>query len=213
MEIFIILVLLLFIPIPFFYNIRCVDIIYKGITKAYKSFKPIDIDICKENLLIFDDIMKKHDIEYWLGEGTALGVVRDGDFIPWDDDVDIGMFGENEKKFTNFVLPELRNNGFNLCFVVTENGRGHIFLLVRKHEALDIDFVKPGVNCGACKTKWANCKTCDSLIPYVNGNLRKINFLGRPFMVPGDSYLEYLYGPEWMVPRKQAVFEKLKQLL
>jgi hypothetical protein len=38
------------------------------------------------------EIFKKHNIHYWLDRGTLLAVVRHGDFIPWDDDVDIGLW-------------------------------------------------------------------------------------------------------------------------
>ena len=51
--------------------------------------------ISYELLKFFDNICKKYDLEYWLDFGTLLGAVRHEDFIPWDDDLDVGMLRED----------------------------------------------------------------------------------------------------------------------
>ena len=38
-----------------------------------------------------DRICKKYDIHYFISAGTLLGAVREGNFIPWDDDLDVIM--------------------------------------------------------------------------------------------------------------------------
>ena len=42
-------------------------------------------------LLIIDTIAKENNIPYWIDGGSLIGIVRHKGFIPWDDDLDIGM--------------------------------------------------------------------------------------------------------------------------
>ncbi len=44
------------------------------------------------------DFLTKHEIKYFLEGGTLLGIVRDGDLLPWDHDVDISIdYSDAEK--------------------------------------------------------------------------------------------------------------------
>ncbi len=47
----------------------------------------------------FDDFCQEQEVEYCLMWGTLLGCVREGGFIPWDDDVDVVMDRPNFEKF------------------------------------------------------------------------------------------------------------------
>lgn len=46
-----------------------------------------------------DKLCRENNIVYYIMGGTALGAVRHGGFIPWDDDLDIFMTPENYEKF------------------------------------------------------------------------------------------------------------------
>lgn len=203
------LILLLFlVPLPFYWNIQPIHFIQKWVRKFLILHGVLKIDTKKlKNILFeFDDVMRAHGIQYWLSEGTALGVIRDRAFIEWDDDLDVGMFESQRKKFIEEVLPDLRVRGFHLAMVYNES---HFFGFIKDGEMLDVDIVNRGGQCVACHTVAAKCTTCDSMFPYLGG-IHSVEFFGRDFFVPGEDYLEYLYGHDWNVPKKSSMKKKIE---
>lgn len=63
-----------------------------------------------ELLKAFLKICKKHNLRYFMLGGTFLGAVRHKGFIPWDDDIDIGMPRKDYKKFISFAKTEFKDN-------------------------------------------------------------------------------------------------------
>lgn len=59
-----------------------------------------------------DRICKKHNITYFLFWGTLIGAIRHKGFIPWDDDIDLGMPIEDYKKFIKAAKKELSEEFF-----------------------------------------------------------------------------------------------------
>jgi len=80
-----------------------------------------DVDITRavqlrllEIVRYIDEMCHKHDIQYFLIGGSALGAVRHEGFIPWDDDFDIGMTWENYSRFIAICERELDQDRFYL---------------------------------------------------------------------------------------------------
>jgi len=57
---------------------------------ATYDIRPLQLRILK-NLSAIDKVCKEHNLRYYIMAGTMLGAVRHKGFIPWDDDLDIGM--------------------------------------------------------------------------------------------------------------------------
>lgn len=78
-----------------------------------KRVQKIDTEL----LVILDEVCKKHQIEYFLIDGTLLGCIRHGGSIPWDDDVDVAMTRENYKKFAEVALADFDKAKYNVMIM------------------------------------------------------------------------------------------------
>lgn len=63
-------------------------------------------------LIEFDKVCRQNGLTYFLDSGTALGAVRHGGFIPWDDDIDVGMPRKDYEKFMEIGQTQLPSNIF-----------------------------------------------------------------------------------------------------
>jgi lipopolysaccharide cholinephosphotransferase len=80
--------------------------------------KKLELDEIKkmqfELLIKFDEICKKYELTYYLEFGTLLGSVRHKGFIPWDDDIDVGMPREDYEKLNVLIGNTLIENRYEL---------------------------------------------------------------------------------------------------
>jgi len=88
-----------------------------------------------ESLCEVKTILDRGSIKYWLDQGTLLGVVRDGKFISWDTDIDIGIFYSEARKIIKLVS-KLEKKGFKVII------RDHYIHLYKNSVILDLCFYR-----------------------------------------------------------------------
>lgn len=84
----------------------------------------VQLEIAKE----VKRLCEENDICYFLVAGSALGAVRHEGFIPWDDDLDIGMLRYDYDAFINVASSQLSSK----YFLQTWNSDKHFGLPIAK---------------------------------------------------------------------------------
>ncbi len=81
-----------------------------------KEYSLSDLKRMQQRLLemgcCITEILESHNIPYIIGYGTLLGAVRDGGFIPWDDDLDIMLFDDTYDMAVEYLREELPGDMF-----------------------------------------------------------------------------------------------------
>lgn len=134
--------------------------------------------------------------------GSVLGLIRDGELLPWDDDVDIGILDDNFKY--QEALPKMKQLleplGYHvwkdakdeMCGALIHVNKGGFDTYGSAH--IDIKFFETnkgkmyfdGWGLPAFEESWFK-------------NLKKIESMGTEFLVPEDHevYLTYDFGTNW----------------
>lgn len=72
--------------------------------------QPERLDFARELMLNLCQLFNEHQIPYYIDHGTLLGLYRDGDLLPWDNDIDFAIDAEYLAKAQQLLwdkLPQL----------------------------------------------------------------------------------------------------------
>lgn len=154
----------------------------------------IELDMLRE----FDRICRANGLTYFADGGTCLGAVRHGGFIPWDDDIDIGMPIDDFLKFE-----EIAKNGlpFDMEFHTPHNDSNLLVLwgkLCKKNTLfVEQDAWETGSRTGIFL----------DIIPYINLNMsssRGVRQLNRTEMLAKMNYIYRIAHPSVLEGKMSA---------
>ena len=77
-----------------------------SLPKATGSLRALQLRML-DILIVLDELCRKNNIQYYIAYGTVLGAVRHGGFIPWDDDIDIMVVGDDYERFQQVCKEQL----------------------------------------------------------------------------------------------------------
>lgn len=202
MKIITLLILSVIILILFFCCISPISIK----TYLYSMQKKSDISDLKKLLSECAQYLNDVNCNYQISDGTLLGIIREGDLIPWDNDIDMIIFEKDEKYFI-----ECMQSRFGKRFHV---GKGLHRLFNQYNQYIDFyvytfedDIALPKgpflkfltKNFKPNKHLVLHKHKKESLLPVkqVEWNNCKLNIPAQPINV-----LEECYGRDWMIPKK-----------
>jgi|TARA_B100001079_G_scaffold14357_1_gene11662 phosphorylcholine metabolism protein LicD len=162
----------------------------------------------KSMLLKTIDILNEKKYKYWLEAGTLLGILRDGDLIPWDYDADLGIPADSADDIMKLrldFLPKylIKRRRINSPWIP---GDMRVIKVKTPWEKIrqinfhiDLFCVYPVQD----KYRWVDSNALKHVDRKFYDSLSTIEWEGRTINIPNhaEEYLSLRYG-NWQVPER-----------
>ncbi|MCR5264973.1 MAG: LicD family protein [Cyanobacteria bacterium RUI128] len=103
-------------------------------TGQLRDIQMANLELLKE----FDFVCKKNNLEYWIDYGSTLGAIRHKGYIPWDDDIDVGMLRDDYEKIIDVFNSQTSNKDIYAEYYRDKNSS---LIIKIKHKKTEYAFV------------------------------------------------------------------------
>jgi len=160
----------------------------------------------KNMLLKTIDILNQKRVKYWLEAGTLLGIIRDGDLIPWDYDADLGILADSAAEIMKLRFDFLPNYWIKKRRIQSQWIPGDMRAIKVKttwekikqiNFHVDLFCVYPMQD----KYRWVDSNALKHVDRKYYDTLSTIEWEGRTINIPNhtEEYLSLRYG-NWQIP-------------
>ena len=187
--------------------------------KTYRPFEdPPTLELARRMLEWIDDLLRAARIPYFVDHGTLLGLFRDGDLLPWDDDLDLSVPQDHIAATLSALqarqtrLPHADRLDW-MAETVVDSDTGRILgLLLCYPEQNSLNLRKFAASI------WFMFPEKGQIRQYINAAPDRffqghdhLRFRGRPYPIPLDAprYLEIHYG-DWRTPVRDMSLEEIR---
>eukprot|EP01028_Stygiella_incarcerata_P014177 TRINITY_DN9149_c0_g1_i2.p1 TRINITY_DN9149_c0_g1~~TRINITY_DN9149_c0_g1_i2.p1 ORF type:complete len:285 (-),score=59.22 TRINITY_DN9149_c0_g1_i2:104-958(-) len=145
-------------------------------------------DLLCDEAHLFVKILEHRNITHWLSDGDAIAVLRGGELIPWEWDVDISIDVSERHRMTDIIqndlaFPVAYKNIGSFYYPAEKKYRHESFKQTKYHPFVDT-FYREAPSSGVSKARY--CK-------------------GKSFFVRNDmeEYVRRTYGNDYLIPRNK----------
>jgi tetratricopeptide (TPR) repeat protein len=152
-----------------------------------------------ENLRDIYTVCNKLNVPIFPFAGTLLGIIREGDFIAHDTDMDFAIKLED---YSSLLITELVGNRFQFEGSFGKLEKGYELRFIKRNIQIDIFFFydNPNYNCTYYYDNYGKLYE----VRYKKFELKEFMFKNIKIQIPNnpEEFLRQQYGDDWRTPKK-----------
>jgi hypothetical protein len=176
----------------------------------------MDKILATKDLLDVKKVLDSLGVQFFLGYGVVLGIIREKDFIPFDDDIDIIItqpLTYKQRKEIGYLLFDIGFHGWDDVvwnvygrYEKAEGGYNGTektgIIPCKRNVPISIMFYFDNGEEWLCIPKRGGIPVLAVPKKFLEKG-RWVKFKGEQFLIPDPTieYLEFLYGKDWKTPR------------